>query len=70
MIKFKAPQVVIFGDPPKGYETQYPWKAGVSLLFLGEITNMPGHCAVVDREGKVYWGYHTDNFRQPTEDEI
>ena len=68
--KFKTPQIVIFKQPPKGYENAYPWKPNQSLLFLGEIANMPGHCVIVDRRGKVYWGYDTDNFRNPTEDEI
>ena len=53
--KFKTPQIVIFKQPPKGYENAYPWKPNQSLLFLGEIANMPGHCVIVDRRGKVYW---------------
>jgi len=67
---FKQNQIVIFDNPPKGYEDKYPWKVGQSLLFLGEVVQMPGHCIVVDKAGKVYWGWHTDNFREPTEDEI
>lgn len=67
---FVAPQVVIAKTPPKEYEKNYPWKGGESLLYLGEITNMPGHLVVVDRKGKVRWGYHDDNFRHPTEEEI
>ena len=69
-LKKGQPRIVIFDDPPKGYEDKYPWKAGTSLLFLGEIANMPGHCVVVDKAGKVHWGYHTENFREPTEDEL
>lgn len=69
MTNFKAPQVVFFEAPP-GYENAYPWTNGTSLLFIGEITNMPGHCIVVDRKGKVYWGYHTDVFREPAEEEL
>lgn len=50
--------------------------AGVFLekdtyVFLGEIPNMPGHCVVLNhRTGKVYSGYHTDNFIELTEDEV
>jgi hypothetical protein len=67
---FKPYQIVIF-VPPKGYEGHgYPFKSGESLLFLSEIVQMPGHCAVVNRSGRVYWGYHTDNFREPLEEEI
>ena len=48
----------------------YPWKAGDIVLFLGEIKQMPGHCAVATHDGKVHWGYHTFDFTEPTEDEI
>ncbi len=47
---------------PQGYV--YPWKDGDILLLLGEIENMPGHVAVANREGRVYWGYHEDSFRE------
>lgn len=70
MKTFVPNQIVIFDDPPKGYEDQYPFKTGQHFLFLGEIVQMPGHCIIVDKQGKVFWGYHTDNFREPTEDEI
>ena len=49
---------------------RYPFQNGESVLLLGEIENMPGHVAVVTRDGKVHFGYHEDTFRQPTEDEI
>ena len=61
---------IVIAVMPPGYEDKYPWKEGASLLLLGEIENMKGHVAVVDREGKVYWGYHDDSFRDATEDEI
>jgi hypothetical protein len=44
------------------YEENYPFKNGEILLFLGEIENCPGHCAVADKNGKVHWMYHTNNF--------
>lgn len=66
----KLPRVVIVDAMPKGYEDKYPWKAGDSMLFLGELANMPGHCVVADRAGRVFWGFHTDNFREPTDDEL
>jgi hypothetical protein len=47
---------------PKGYEHCYPFKEGDHLLFLNEIVGMPGHCAVVDRAGKVHWGFGTEYF--------
>lgn len=39
-----------------------PLKEGELLLMLGEIDNALGHVAVVDRQGKVHWMYHTENF--------
>ena len=51
------------------YKAQYPFTLGERVLFLGEIAEMPGHCVVVKRDGRVMWGYHTDNFRELTEDE-
>jgi hypothetical protein len=51
-------------------EEYYPFKNGEHLLFLGEIIEMIGHCVIVNRDGKVFWGYHTDNFVALTDDEI
>jgi len=59
---------VVTAVPPDGF--QYPFKQGDTLLWLGEIPNMPGHCAVVTRAGKVLWGYHSENFREPTPEEL
>lgn len=47
----------------------YTFKEGKAYLFLGEIVNMPGHCAVVGDNESVRFGYHTDNFVELTEDE-
>lgn len=46
------------------------FKKGQPFLYLGEIIQMKGHCIVVDKEGKTHWGYHTENFRVPEEDEV
>lgn len=41
------------------------------LIFLGEIVNMPGHCVLLDpRTNKIHSCYHTENFRECTEEEI
>ena len=49
----------------------YPFHKSSALLYLGEIDNMPGHCAVVDIDtGKVYAGYHSDIFIEIPEDEL
>lgn len=41
---------------------KYPFKKNEGLLLLGEIKNMKGHVAVVNDKGKVFWGYHVENF--------
>lgn len=46
-----------------------PLSKGDCVLFLSEIVDMPGHVAVVNREGKVLWGYHDDNFKVVPADE-
>lgn len=41
-----------------------------SFLFMGEVPNMPEHCAVAGATtGKVYIGFHTDNFVELSEGE-
>lgn len=40
-------------------------------IFLGEIPNMPEHCVVVSfKTGRVFCGYHTDDFHELSEDEV
>ena len=63
-----SPLSVVIADYPD--DLQYPFKPGESLLWLGEITNMPGPCVVAMRDGRVLWGYHSENFREPTQDEL
>jgi hypothetical protein len=41
------------------------FKKGERLLYLGEIKQMPGHVAVVKMDGRVLWGWHTENFENP-----
>lgn len=45
-----------------------------TLLFLGEIPNMPGHCVVIDNamgnSSKMLIGYHTNDFRELTDEEV
>lgn len=38
--------------------------------MLGEIEYMPGHVAFATKDGKVYFGYHVENFRKLTEEEV
>jgi len=42
-----------------------------SFIYLGEIPNMPGHCVVAGNwTGRIYSGYHIENFRVATEEEV
>jgi hypothetical protein len=53
-----------------GSRKRTPFKPSDTYLFLGEIAQMPGHCAVVELgSGRVWTGYHTDNFREVPDDE-
>jgi diadenosine tetraphosphate (Ap4A) HIT family hydrolase len=52
-------------------ERRLPFKAGRAYVFLGEIPNMPGHCVVVElRGGRIWSGFHTDNFCEIPPDEV
>ena len=42
-----------------------------SFIYLGEIPNLPGHCVIAGiTTGKIYSGYHIENFRVATEEEL
>lgn len=64
-------RLVRFGDRLTAHDiARYPFRKGMTLLYLGEIHNMPGHCAVVDpKTGKVHIGYHCDLFNEMTDSE-
>ncbi len=54
---------------PAEYHSKYPFALDGVYVFLGVIPNMPGHCVVTDhRTGRVYSGYHTENFVEIPED--
>ena len=58
------------GVLPKTARRKYPFRAGRTYVFFGEIPNMPGHCVVADHSsGQVYSGYHTEHFIELTEAE-
>jgi hypothetical protein len=60
-----------FEQLPKSFHSKYPFKPDRVYVFLGEISNMPEHCIVADyKTGRIYSGYHTDNFIELDEDEV
>jgi hypothetical protein len=51
-----------FDNCPVNFHSGYPFVRDEVLLFLGEVRQMPGHCVVATKDGRVVWGYHTENF--------
>lgn len=50
------------------YKSTFPF--GKLFVFLGEIKQAKGHCILCDLStGKIIGMYHTDNFREATQDE-
>lgn len=68
--KFKLVRFVNPLKPNDPYYNSYPFNESQHLLFLGEIEQMPGHCIVVDEEGKTFWRYHTNDFVELTDEEV
>lgn len=68
-IKRFEPNTLVVYKPIKGYKSKI-FKDNEMVLYLGEVFNAPGHCAVAKRNGAVIWLVHFDEFRLPREDEI
>lgn len=47
-----------------------PLQYGELALYLGEIPNAPGHCAVASSSGEVIWLLHPEDFRLAKDEEI
>lgn len=48
-----------------------PFNDDFPLIFLGEIPNMPDHGVVAGfRTGRIYSGYHIEQFTELNEEEI
>jgi hypothetical protein len=73
MKKLKKLSVVVF-QAPWGNNLEkngkHPLKNGEKVLYLGEIPNCPGHCAVAKKDGAVIWLVHPEEFREAREDEL
>jgi hypothetical protein len=65
LVKFKASSM------RRGFRNKYPFRIDATYIFIGEIPNMPGHCVLADHQtGKLYSGYHTDNFVELSGNEL
>jgi hypothetical protein len=52
-----------FRGLPSDFHKKYPFIESDKFIMMGEITQMPGHCVVVNyKTGQIYSGFHTDNF--------
>ena len=53
------------------YHKRYPFRRKAVYIFIGEIPNMRDHCIVADaKTGKLYSGYHTEDFVEVPKDEL
>jgi hypothetical protein len=68
LVKFRPREI----KETRGVKTlRYPFKKEAVYVFLGEIPNMPGHCAIADsKSGKIYTGYHTESFTEIPYDDL
>ena len=58
-------------DHLKKYNDRYRFTCDTSFIYLGEIPNLPGYCVIAGTTtGKIYSGYHIENFRVATEEEV
>lgn len=53
---------------PEAYD-KHPLKLGEQVLYLGDVPNAIGHCAVATFKGNVVWLVHPEDFREAREDE-
>jgi hypothetical protein len=72
----KPNSIVVF-DPDwnEEYKAVVDWdkldfKVGECVLCLGNIANVPGHCSVAKRDGRVIWMVHPEDFRKAKENEL
>jgi len=43
--------------------------SNTTFVYLGEIAQMPGHIICAGKNGKVYFGFHAEDFRELTDEE-
>jgi len=65
LVKWSQPKYLEGFVPPPGDARNER-----SLIYLGEIPNMPGHGVFAGGSGKIHIGYHIDEFVELTEDEV
>lgn len=69
--KFKPLEIIVFTPPYRVKKKwKHPLKFGEVVIFMGNIPNAPGHCAVAKRNGSVIWLLHPEDFRKAKDTEI
>jgi len=53
----------------RGYPT-FPLLKEERLIYMGEIVNQRGHGIYMNAHGKMFVGYHLENFEEIPEDEV
>jgi hypothetical protein len=69
-MKHKKMSIVIFDPKENLFGVKHPLKRRETVLYLGEIVNVPGHCAVAKKDGEVIWLVHPEDFRKAKESEL
>jgi hypothetical protein len=60
-----------FSDLPTKFHNEYPFTKKDVFIYMGDITNMSGHCVVVrTKDNVIFTCYHTDDFVELNEDEL
>lgn len=72
---YKIRSVVVLEERYKDYINAHfgvsPFEGDEFFIFMGEITNMRGHGIYIGMDtGKIYSGYHFEDFRLPTDKEF
>jgi hypothetical protein len=67
--KYKLLRPLTFVKPLERNEYFGPTETVDSILFIGEIKNMPGHGLFFCDSGQFEVGLHIDSFEELTEDE-
>ncbi len=56
---------------PAEFLEKYPFEKNDVYVFLGEISNMPGHGIFIDYQtGQIFCGYHIEYFTEINKDEM
>jgi hypothetical protein len=63
---FKQYELVVW----EGEDPTYTFNSNESVLFLERFYRCLGIVLLQQHNGKVIYGFHTDNFRKAKEDEI